>query len=368
MKKLSSWVFAMALAANTLYAQETKEKLGDYDEIIIKRKNDKDAKVTVEVRDGAIMVNGKPLADFEDENVSVRRKKVMVREGFPLSGPAYPGVPPVPPAYPGNPPIPPASAYRGFGDIGSTYEMPVNRAVLGVMTEKDEKGAKIVEISKGTAAEKAGLQVGDIIMKVDEIEVDGPESLAAAIGKYKPEDKVTLSYRRSKKNNKMTVTLGKRSPGSDYAIGRSLGEPEARIYEFRNLEEHPYRLQELERMGQELEELRMIVPRAGQAPNFGYSWSDQAPKLGVKTQDLEEGRGSKVLEVVAGSNADKAGLKVGDIITHFDGKETSNTTELTEAVRAAKSKTERISVQVLRAGKSQNLSLLMPKKIKTATL
>jgi serine protease Do len=367
MKKLSSWMLAMVLTTHALYAQEVKEPLGDYDEIIIKRKNDKNAKVTVEVKDGAIMVNGKPLAEFEDENISVRKKKVMVRQGYPLAGPAYPGAAPVPPNYPGNPPFPPASPYRGMGDISSMYELSANRAVLGVMTEKDEKGAKIVEISKGTAAEKAGLQVGDIIMKVDDIEVDGPESLAAAIGKYQPEDKVTLSYRRMKKNNKMTVTLGKRQSGNNNITERNLWGPEAREYEFRILEEQPL-LQELEKMGQELEELRMVVPRSGRSPNYSFSWNDQAPKLGVKTQDMEEGRGSKVLEVVAGSNAEKAGLKVGDIITHFDGKETNNTTELTEAVRAAKSKTERISVQVLRDGKSQQLSLLMPKKIKTATL
>ena len=38
-----------------------------------------------------------------------------------------------------------------------------NDAFLGVTSETDENGAKIVDVSKGSAAEKAGLKKGDII-------------------------------------------------------------------------------------------------------------------------------------------------------------------------------------------------------------
>jgi len=35
-------------------------------------------KVTVEVRDGQVFVNGKPVSEFDDSNLSVRKRKVMI--------------------------------------------------------------------------------------------------------------------------------------------------------------------------------------------------------------------------------------------------------------------------------------------------
>ena len=52
--------------------------MGEYDEIIIKRKDvGKDGKVTIEIKDGEVKVNGKPLEEYENENLSVRRKKAI---------------------------------------------------------------------------------------------------------------------------------------------------------------------------------------------------------------------------------------------------------------------------------------------------
>ena len=96
---------------------------------------------------------------------------------------------------------------------GDEWSGNSKRAFLGVTTEKPDKdgveGAQIREISKGSAAAKVGLQVGDIITRVDEITIDGPESLSDAIHKYKPESKVTLTLKRDGKEQKMTVILGK---------------------------------------------------------------------------------------------------------------------------------------------------------------
>lgn len=366
MKRINTWLAVLLLSTSALIAQESKEKMGEYDEIIIKRKGDKDAKVTVEIKDGLVRVNGKPISEFEDNDISVRKKKVVVKEGYLLTRPEAP--------------MPPGSAFRwqDGGDgrrIDEVIELNANRAFLGVTTEKGEQGVVITEVTPGSAASKAGLKEGDILTQVDEIKIEDPEGLSAAIGKYKPEEKVTLGYRRDNKSNKMTVTLGKRS---GLGSTRALGPDAPRVMEFdlreldnmrRMGEELRMEGLELDKFGKELEEMRRIVPRGGQSPSYRFSWSDNsAPKLGIKTQDLEEGKGSKVLSVEAGSQAEKAGIKVGDVITHFDGKETVGTTELAEAVAAARGKSERISVQILRGGKSQNLSLVMPKKIRTANL
>jgi serine protease Do len=67
------------------------------------------------------------------------------------------------------------------------------------------------------------------------------------------------------------------------------------------------------------------------------------------------------------SNAKKAGIKEGDIITEFDGKAVENATELAELAREAREKNN-IRVKVTRDGKSQDLEIKVPKKLKTATL
>ena len=82
MKKYLFSIAAVALLSlslnNTLMAQEKakeKNKLGEHDEIIIKQKNvDKNGKVTIEINDGEVTVNGKAIDVYDDENISVRRR------------------------------------------------------------------------------------------------------------------------------------------------------------------------------------------------------------------------------------------------------------------------------------------------------
>ena len=45
------------------------------DEIIIIKKGDKDGKVTVETKDGKVLVNGKPMDEFQDDNFSVKEER-----------------------------------------------------------------------------------------------------------------------------------------------------------------------------------------------------------------------------------------------------------------------------------------------------
>jgi len=69
------------------------------------------------------------------------------------------------------------------------------------------------------------------------------------------------------------------------------------------------------------------------------------PWLGVKVRtvshllaavrDLSVDRGALIEEVVAGSPADKAGLRVGDVIIRFRGQEISNVADLVRAIRSS---------------------------------
>ena len=78
--------------------------------------------------------------------------------------------------------------------------------------------------------------------------------------------------------------------------------------------------------------------------------------VGVRIESVPGG--AKVVRVVSGSPAAKAGLKVGDVITAFDGKPVTSADELTAAVAAAKAG-ENVSVKVKSGGTTKQVSVTL---------
>ena len=105
----------------------------------------------------------------------------------------------------------------------------VRRGLLGVtITTIDEEGAKalgaevdsgalVSNIEPGSAAEQAGLQVDDIIVKVDEKKIDDSRELANAIGLKGSGEQVSIEFVRDGKSREVTATLGRQS------VSRSTG-------------------------------------------------------------------------------------------------------------------------------------------------
>ncbi len=303
------------------------------EEIVIRKKGDKDIKVTVEVKDGQVFINGKPADEFSDENVIVRKKIIGTPDGdaFALLSPDA------------NVRVSPFRGGWSYNVDDNMMKMhSPNTAFLGVSSENtDGKGAKVKGITEGSAAEKAGLKSGDIITKIDDAVITNPEELTAAIHKFKPADKVTVTYIREGKEQKANATLGKNK--------------------MLNLEgAYNFSMPRLEKL-RELSDLdRMKEP-------YTYSWSSDKPRLGIKAQDTEDGKGVKVLDVDDESPADKAGIKNGDIITQFDGKPVNSAETLAKIAREDKDKST-YKINLSRDGKAQEVEVKIPKKLKTADL
>ncbi|HXB28269.1 MAG TPA: hypothetical protein VNW49_00535, partial [Puia sp.] len=49
---------------------------GGQTEIVIRQKGDKDAKVTLEIKNGDFFINGKPLEKFDDQNIIIEKRKL----------------------------------------------------------------------------------------------------------------------------------------------------------------------------------------------------------------------------------------------------------------------------------------------------
>ncbi len=105
-------------------------------------------------------------------------------------------------------------------DFGS-----VQRALLGITMvditgelakEKnllDTKGVYIVEVSKGGAADKAGIKPSDILISVNGNKVNSIPAVQEQINKFRPGDKISVEIIRDGKEKELKVLLDKRTPG-----------------------------------------------------------------------------------------------------------------------------------------------------------
>jgi S1-C subfamily serine protease len=114
---------------------------------------------------------------------------------------------PAPPAEEGAGPLP---GWRPFGGAERPYlgvEVPTTRTV-GAGTPEPELGAEILTVQPGTAAEEAGLRVGDRIVGLDGQEVASGADLAAAVSRTAVGQEVTLTVVRDGSQIEMQVTMG----------------------------------------------------------------------------------------------------------------------------------------------------------------
>lgn len=85
---------------------------------------------------------------------------------------------------------------------------------------------------------------------------------------------------------------------------------------------------------------------------LGVSIQDITPEL-AKTARLENVKGAYVAEVVKGGPADKAGMRKGDVIVAFKGREISDSGTLRNMV--AETPNQEVKITILRNGKRQDL-------------
>jgi len=70
-------------------------------------------------------------------------------------------------------------------------------------------GALVRTVSPGTAAARIGLRAGDVITKINDVQVADSDSLVADVRSYRPGDRVTLTVRsKSGSTRSVDVTLG----------------------------------------------------------------------------------------------------------------------------------------------------------------
>jgi serine protease Do len=321
-------VAAIMIFAGTSMAQDAKkpaEKKVEKKEIIVENKGTgMPDKMVIIVEDGKVTINGKPAEEYKG------RKEIVIDEKVVIDGQTM--------TVPRNGRV----IVRG-GEPGQ------ERALLGVVTEKTDKGVKVTEVSPESAAAKAGLKAGDIITTFNGKKIGTEQELVDAVRAQKPDDQVDVAFLRDGKEKKVKATLGKTS--DDFSFNWNWDG---------DFDVHP--------------PMAMTIPRGRFSPRV-YEFNNQdmwmyrsdRPKFGMSIQDYEDGDGVQVNEVEENSSAAKGGLKKGDIIVEVDGQAVKSVDSLKNSLGDLKDKTS-VEMKILRDGKPQALNIRVPKKIKTADL
>jgi serine protease Do len=315
-------IATLLIAPVAIHAQDEKEKeknkseKKEVEQIIITRKGDTKEKVIVEINGDKVTVNGKPIEDMKDGDITVNRHKG--NSVFTYTNPR------------GN--------WNWNEDDGAFFGEAGNTAMLGVSTDKVDQGAKITDITDESGADKAGLKEDDIITKVDDKKIEDPDDLTKAIRAHKPGDKVNITYLRDKKEQKATAELGKWKGAGFNALAK-----------IPNMD------------------WNVAGPKMKMSPGQYFALSDNRPRLGLSVQDTEDGKGVKVIDVDEEGNAKKAGVRENDVITSINDKEVNSADEVAKIVRENKEKAS-MMLKIKRDGKTQNIEVRMPRKLKTADL
>jgi predicted metalloprotease with PDZ domain len=220
-----------------------------------------------------------------------------------------------------------------YSDEGNGAWLGVQILDLDLKMKKDldseaHYGAVVDDVLDDTPAAKAGLEPGDVIVKVDDKIVRRADDLTLELAQRKPDEKVTLDVIRGKETKTVTVTLGERPKEKSFDV--FVNGPKLRM--LCNINESNF--------GMEVKELD----------------DNLASYFKVKSDE-----GVLVVAVEKDSPAGKAGALAGDVIVTVKGEKVSKVEDLNDCCEEA-DKGDEIAIQVIRHGEKKDLTLKIEEK------
>ncbi len=162
----------------------------------------------------------------------------------------------------------------------------------------DREGAFVQSVQPGQAAAKAGLEHGDVIIKVNGNKVKDAHSLIEMISSEAPESEITLDVLRNGKHEALTATLGERPSGEKTAS--------------------------------------QSQQSGGASTQIGLTVTDLTPQVRQELGISGQLEGVVITDVNPVSPAAEAGLAPGDVITEVNGKDVTSVDEMRSTVDQAK--------------------------------
>jgi RNA polymerase sigma factor (sigma-70 family) len=213
------------------------------------------------------------------------------------------------------------AAHRAVADKeGAPKPAEKNYGYLGVMlaSEEGKNQVTVQDVFADSPAAKAGIEAGDVLLKIGDKEITEPDEAVKLIQATKPGDKVTIHFKHDGKEKKATVTLGKWPA---------------------DVERPDKGKEDKEDKGDKGEKDR------------GY--------LGLIMSD-EDG-GVVIHDLAPDSPAVKAGLKPGDILVQVRDKPAKSTVEVIEGLSGLKTG-DKVKLRIKRDGKEKDVTITAAKR------
>jgi C-terminal processing protease CtpA/Prc len=188
---------------------------------------------------------------------------------------------------------------------------------LGVVLadpDGDGQGVEITEVEPNSPADKAGLQQGDVVVKLDGKNVETPQDIREELRNLNEAREIDVEILRGGQPMNLKVTPEKRRFMHAFSFGR------------------PYIGVNLQNLDGDLAEYFKVDPNAGVL----------------------------ITRVQSDGPAAEAGIRSGDILTHINGKKVSDAESATELIGEGDSET--IEVTVLRHGSEMKMTVRPQKR------
>lgn len=206
---------------------------------------------------------------------------------------------------------------KKYGEVKRGY-LGVLIAAVDPVTAKGvdldkPRGVFITGVMDGSAADKADIRAGDVVLSVNGKDVNQPNELQAIVGTHNPGEKVTLKIWRNGKEKTIRVTLESRTEDTNIAEHKTSKDVQKEIKDL------GLKIRDLSERAQDMYELEsgvMVVSVEAESA---------ATKARIVRGDVIVALNGKSLESVDAFYDVISGLKGGDVIKlklrSFQGKE-----------------------------------------------
>jgi serine protease Do len=174
--------------------------------------------------------------------------------------------------------------YVERGKLGLAFQ-PVTSELAKALGLDRPHGALVSEILPGSAAARAGIREGDVIVGINDVQIARAEELPRNVARHAPGSTIQVQLMRAHKRLTVQAKLDK-------------------------LDEEP----------------------PPPLPNRPKAAKGKSSMLGIELEDSDAPPGARVV----GLTRSHQGLRVGDVIVEIDGRAVSNTSELRAALRDAR--------------------------------
>ena len=179
---------------------------------------------------------------------------------------------------------------HGYIGIGISDVTPDEAKFFKV---NNASGAVVTQVEANSPGAKAGLKVGDVIVKLEGKTVADAGELQAQVGETQPGTTLHLEVLREGKSTDLAVTLGSMGKGDAGAEQSDAGHGK---------------------------------------PRWGLGLGELTPELRQQLRANDEVQGAVIEQVIPGSPADNAGLQQGEVITEVNRQPVHSAADVRKAL------------------------------------